>query len=164
MQQWPQLLLHEALPPPAPLGAPPSRVRVAELIFPCCSQMDKKYNENWIVVIGQGFAFEVTHEVKHVLWMCASPVVRRPPRTRPGPSPAWPRRATTLPPRFRHSPPRRTALAAALPLLSAHMRGASRPCVSPALVRSSCPVRLRRRYFCDIAVLVCKAGARQVGT
>ena len=51
-------------------------------------QMDKKYNENWIVVIGQGFAFEVTHEVKHVLWM----------------------------------------------------------------------------YFCDIAVLVCKAGARQVGT
>ena len=52
------------------------------------SQMDKKYNENWIVVIGQGFAFEVTHEVKHVLWM----------------------------------------------------------------------------YFCDTAVLVCKAGARQVGT
>ena len=51
-------------------------------------QMDKKYNENWIVVIGQGFAFEVTHEVKHVLWM----------------------------------------------------------------------------YFCDTAVLVCKAGARQVGT
>ena len=32
-------------------------------------QMDKKYNENWIVVIGQGFSFEVTHEVKHVLWM-----------------------------------------------------------------------------------------------
>ena len=51
-------------------------------------QMDKKYNENWIVVIGQGFSFEVTHEVKHVLWM----------------------------------------------------------------------------YFCDIAVLVYKAGARQVGT
>jgi len=50
--------------------------------------MDKKYNENWIVVIGQGFSFEVTHEVKHVLWM----------------------------------------------------------------------------YFCDIAVLVYKAGARQVGT
>ena len=31
--------------------------------------MDKKYNENWIVVVGQGFSFEVTHEVKHVLWM-----------------------------------------------------------------------------------------------
>ena len=31
--------------------------------------MDKKYNENWIVIIGEGFAFEVTHEVKHVLWM-----------------------------------------------------------------------------------------------
>ena len=35
--------------------------------------MDKKYNENWIVVIGQGFSFEVTHEVKHVLWMCVKP-------------------------------------------------------------------------------------------
>ena len=32
-------------------------------------QMDKKYNENWIVIIGKGFSFEVTHEVKHVLWM-----------------------------------------------------------------------------------------------
>jgi len=32
-------------------------------------QMDKKYNENWIVVVGQNFSFEVTHEVKHVLWM-----------------------------------------------------------------------------------------------
>lgn len=31
--------------------------------------MDKKYNESWVVVMGQGFAFEVTHEVKHVLWM-----------------------------------------------------------------------------------------------
>ena len=31
--------------------------------------MDKKYNESWMVIIGQGFAFEVTHEVKHVLWM-----------------------------------------------------------------------------------------------
>ena len=31
--------------------------------------MDKKYNSNWIVAIGQGFSFEVTHEVKHVLWM-----------------------------------------------------------------------------------------------
>ena len=34
--------------------------------------MDKKYNESWVVVIGQGFAFEVTHEVKHVLWMFMS--------------------------------------------------------------------------------------------
>jgi len=32
-------------------------------------QMDKKYNENWIVVVGQNFSFEVTHEVKHVLWL-----------------------------------------------------------------------------------------------
>merc|ERR1711988_58023 len=32
-------------------------------------QMDKKYNPEWIVCIGEGFAFEVTHEVKHVLWM-----------------------------------------------------------------------------------------------
>ena len=69
-----KLLPHNLLPPP---GAPAS-------VPPCLA----RYNENWIVVIGQGFAFEVTHEVKHVLWM----------------------------------------------------------------------------YFCDIAVLVCKAGARQVGT
>ena len=55
---------------------------------PRAPQMDKKYNSNWIVAIGQGFSFEVTHEVKHVLWM----------------------------------------------------------------------------YFCDIGVLVCKAGARQAGT
>ena len=34
--------------------------------------MDKKYNESWVVIIGQGFAFEVTHEVKHVLWMFLS--------------------------------------------------------------------------------------------
>ncbi|EOD20447.1 hypothetical protein EMIHUDRAFT_208296 [Emiliania huxleyi CCMP1516] len=27
--------------------------------------MDKKYNESWVVVIGEGFTFEV----KHVLWM-----------------------------------------------------------------------------------------------
>ena len=56
--------------------------------LPSRRQMDKKYNSNWIVAIGQGFSFEVTHEVKHVLWM----------------------------------------------------------------------------YFCDIGVLVCKAGARQAGT
>ena len=31
--------------------------------------MDRKYNENWIVIIGKDFAFECTHEVKHVLWM-----------------------------------------------------------------------------------------------
>merc|ERR1712094_83928 len=31
--------------------------------------MDKKYNESWVVIVGQGFSFEVTHEVKHVLWM-----------------------------------------------------------------------------------------------
>ena len=67
-----------SIPPPADLSP-------SSLSSP---QMDKKYNENWIVVIGQGFSFEVTHEVKHVLWM----------------------------------------------------------------------------YFCDIAVLVYKAGARQVGT
>jgi hypothetical protein len=68
---------------------PTSLVRLAP---PCPRisylQMDKKYNSNWIVAIGQGFSFEVTHEVKHVLWM----------------------------------------------------------------------------YFCDIGVLVCKAGARQAGT
>ena len=34
--------------------------------------MDKKYNESWVVIIGEGFGFEVTHEVKHVLWMFLS--------------------------------------------------------------------------------------------
>ena len=34
--------------------------------------MDKKYNESWVVVIGEGFSFEVTHQVKHVLWMYTS--------------------------------------------------------------------------------------------
>ena len=68
-----------------PSTPPPADLSPSSLSSP---QMDKKYNENWIVVIGQGFSFEVTHEVKHVLWM----------------------------------------------------------------------------YFCDIAVLVYKAGARQVGT
>ena len=26
--------------------------------------MDKKYNESWVVVIGEGFTFEVTHEAR----------------------------------------------------------------------------------------------------
>ena len=47
--------------------------------------MDKKYNSNWIVAIGQGFSFEVTHEVKHVLWMyfnnCAILVYKGAPAT-----------------------------------------------------------------------------------
>ena len=67
-------LVASAFPPPHP---PLSMV----LRLPCTSQsaarlvketMDKKYNESWVVVIGQGFAFEVTHEVKHVLWMFLS--------------------------------------------------------------------------------------------
>ena len=31
--------------------------------------MDKKYTESWVVIMGEGFGYEVTHEVKHVLWM-----------------------------------------------------------------------------------------------
>mmetsp|Transcript_16691 Transcript_16691/g.56087 ORF Transcript_16691/g.56087 Transcript_16691/m.56087 type:complete len:124 (-) Transcript_16691:249-620(-) len=31
--------------------------------------MDKKYGEYWCVIIGGGFGFEVTHEVKHVIWL-----------------------------------------------------------------------------------------------
>ena len=81
--------------------------------------MDKKYNENWIVVIGQGFAFEVTHEVKHVLWMYA-------------------------------------------PRLLPHRKGEALLCTRSSHTPRRTP--LRGRYFCDIAVLVCKAGARQVGT
>ena len=47
-------------------GTPQSYESAARLVK---ETMDKKYNESWVVVIGQGFAFEVTHEVKHVLWM-----------------------------------------------------------------------------------------------
>merc|ERR1712060_863581 len=30
--------------------------------------MDKKYNESWVVIIGEGFGFEVTHEVCRCDW------------------------------------------------------------------------------------------------
>eukprot|EP01135_Chromosphaera_perkinsii_P007617 Nk52_evm73s914 gene=Nk52_evmTU73s914 len=29
--------------------------------------MDKKYGNSWHVVVGEGYGFEVTHEVKHIL-------------------------------------------------------------------------------------------------
>ena len=31
--------------------------------------MEKKFNGSWGVIIGEGFGYEVTHQVKHVLWM-----------------------------------------------------------------------------------------------
>uniref|UniRef100_A0A674CGZ1 Dynein light chain n=1 Tax=Salmo trutta TaxID=8032 RepID=A0A674CGZ1_SALTR len=31
--------------------------------------MDKKFGSSWHVVIGEGFGFEVTHEVKNLLYM-----------------------------------------------------------------------------------------------
>lgn len=32
-------------------------------------QMDKKFGSPWHVVVGQGFSFEITHEVKTILYM-----------------------------------------------------------------------------------------------
>ena len=105
-------------------GTPQSYESAARLVK---ETMDKKYNESWVVVIGQGFAFEVTHEVKHVLWMfiadvstlvykgAALPRPRAPPRrahglrttTRdPAPAPASPPNQATTP----HRTPYRTAL------------------------------------------------------
>lgn len=42
--------------------------------------MDKKFGSSWHVVIGEGFGFEITHEVKNLLysgglqarWLCVS--------------------------------------------------------------------------------------------
>ena len=31
--------------------------------------MDKKFGQAWHVVIGEGFAFEITHEMKNLLYM-----------------------------------------------------------------------------------------------
>ncbi|KAA0705982.1 Dynein light chain 4, axonemal [Triplophysa tibetana] len=31
--------------------------------------MDKKFGSSWHVVIGEGFGFEVTHEIKNLLYM-----------------------------------------------------------------------------------------------
>ncbi len=31
--------------------------------------MDKKFGSSWHVVIGEGFGFEITHEVKNLLYM-----------------------------------------------------------------------------------------------
>ena len=52
--------------------------------------MDKKYNESWVVVIGEGFSFEGTHQVC-VLWMYTSnSVAVLVTRVRPPPSPLSP--------------------------------------------------------------------------
>jgi len=31
--------------------------------------MDKKYGNSWHSVVGEGFGFEITHEVKNLLYM-----------------------------------------------------------------------------------------------
>lgn len=100
-------------PPPLPLSMvlrlPRTSQSAARLVK---ETMDKKYNESWVVVIGQGFAFEVTHEVKHVLWMFLSDLsalvykgaalcrVTRPlPTPRPPPLPNGARRSSHHHPR-----------------------------------------------------------------
>ena len=39
--------------------------------------MDKKYNESWVVIIGEGFGFEVTHEVGRCRRPAALAVITR---------------------------------------------------------------------------------------
>lgn len=31
--------------------------------------MDKKFGASWHVVVGEGYGFEITHEVKNILYM-----------------------------------------------------------------------------------------------
>ncbi len=31
--------------------------------------MDKKFGPSWHVVVGEGYGFEITHEVKNILYM-----------------------------------------------------------------------------------------------
>ncbi|KAF3852910.1 hypothetical protein F7725_006265, partial [Dissostichus mawsoni] len=51
------------------------RVETMELCVTACrtkmikESMDKKFGSSWHVVIGEGFGFEVTHEVKNLLYM-----------------------------------------------------------------------------------------------
>ena len=111
--------------------------------------MDKKYNESWVVVIGEGFSFEVTHQVKHVLWMYTSnsvavlvykgapAAVSAVARCRPLPPPQQPRPPQPRPPPLR--PPHPTP------------RPALRPPPPPA-----CPPRtsLTARSTCRVAQLV----------
>lgn len=68
-----------SLPRPAPARADARRASAPLCPLPASSAqsacrlvketMDKKYGEYWCVLIGGGFGFEVTHEVKHVLWL-----------------------------------------------------------------------------------------------
>jgi len=121
--------------------------------------MDKKYNESWVVVIGEGFSFEVTHQVKHVLWMYTSnsvavlvykgapAAVSAVARCRPLPPPQQPRPPQPRPPPLR---PPRTSLTARSPCRVAQLvRG--RPAhsyvyVNPILLRPRlCHGHLRRR-------------------
>jgi dynein light chain 4 len=38
--------------------------------------MDKKCGSSWHVVVGEGFGFEITHEMKNLLYMYCGTVVR----------------------------------------------------------------------------------------
>lgn len=55
--------------PPAPLTmscSPPHPQSAAKMIK---ETMDKKFGSSWHVVIGEGFGFEITHEVKSLLYL-----------------------------------------------------------------------------------------------
>lgn len=52
--------------PSHPSNARPSFQSAAKMIK---ETMDKKFGSSWHVVIGEGFGFEITHEVKNLLYL-----------------------------------------------------------------------------------------------
>lgn len=65
---FPQRELTQAtLPPAVPLQRAPSLFQSAAKMIK--ETMDKKFGSSWHVVIGEGFGFEITHEVKNLLYL-----------------------------------------------------------------------------------------------
>lgn len=64
-------LLLTPLPPKLPPTHPPptSLVSLQSAAKMIKETMDKKFGSSWHVVIGEGFGFEITHEVKNLLYL-----------------------------------------------------------------------------------------------
>lgn len=64
----PQRQLTQAtVPSDVPLQRAPSLLQSAAKMIK--ETMDKKFGSSWHVVIGEGFGFEITHEVKNLLYL-----------------------------------------------------------------------------------------------
>lgn len=57
------------IPDPSELNPRPSCCFSQSAAKMIKESMDKKFGSSWHVVIGEGFGFEVTHEVKNLLYM-----------------------------------------------------------------------------------------------